>query len=62
MKREYLLAYLRVAGYHEDRATFTRLYIENRISRPAAEDAFRAGRQAKVRGVRCDCHECGVKS
>ncbi len=58
MKREVLTTLIRVAGYHDDRATFTRLYIENRISKPKADEAYRSGRQAKAAGVRCDCHEC----
>jgi hypothetical protein len=57
-----LTTLLRVAGYHEDRATFTRLYIENRISKKNADEAYRSGRQAKAAGVRCDCHDCKVMS
>jgi hypothetical protein len=37
MKRKDALTVCKVAGYHQDRATFTRVYIENRISRPAAD-------------------------
>lgn len=58
MKREHVLTYLRVAGYHDDRAAFTRLYVENRIGYKAAQDAYRAGRAARDAGVRCDCHDC----
>lgn len=58
MKREHLLAHLRVAGYHEDRAAFTRLYIENKISKAKADEAFRQGRAMKAAGVGCDCHDC----
>jgi hypothetical protein len=58
MKREVLTTLIRTAGYHEDRASFTRLYVENRISKQAADEAYRSGRQARAAGVRCDCHEC----
>lgn len=56
--REVVLSKLRVAGYHEDLASFTRLLIEERISHSVAREQFRAGRDMKAAGVRCDCHEC----
>lgn len=58
MKREHALAYLRIAGYHGDRAAFVRLYVENKISRAKAEEAFRLGQTMRADGARCDCHEC----
>lgn len=58
MTRALVLAYMRIAGYHDDRATFTRLYIENRIGRARANEAFRAGQAAKLRGVPCTCTTC----
>ncbi len=60
MKREHLITYLRVAGYHEDAARFTRLLIENRISYARAKEAFAEGRTLRARGMRCDCHDCKV--
>jgi hypothetical protein len=58
MTRIQATTYLRIAGYHDDRAAFTRLYVENRISLPAAKEAYRSGQQAKKVGVRCDCNDC----
>ena len=62
MKREHLLAHLRVAGYHEDRAAFTRLYIENRVSKKVADDAFNVGRTMRRNGVGCGCSDCKAKT
>jgi hypothetical protein len=58
MKRSVLLSLIRVAGYHGDTRTFTRLLVENRISRAVADTAFLAGKRAKERGVPCTCHAC----
>lgn len=58
MKREHLTSLMRVAGYHGDHATFTRLFIENRISKKAADQAFRSGEQARSAGVKCTCRSC----
>ena len=57
MKRKDALAYIKVAGFHNDSKTFTRLYVENRIAYSGAVKEWRDG--AAMRGkVRCDCHEC----
>lgn len=56
--RATLTSLIRTAGYHDDKATFTRLYVENRISKAAADEAFRSGRQARAVGVRCTCSAC----
>lgn len=61
MKREHLLTYLRVAGYHNDAAAYTRLLIENRISMKAAKAAFAAGSKARESGVPCDCRTCKIE-
>lgn len=58
MKRHVLTTLLRVAGYHEDTSTLARLCIENPISKRAADEAFRSGRQARAAGVRCLCVDC----
>ena len=58
MKRSVLLTKLRTAGYHGDRASFTRLLIENRIVMDKAQRAYREGEAAKRAGVKCDCMEC----
>lgn len=60
MKRADAIAYIRIAGYHGDRGSFTRLYVENRVSYAAAKDAYRAGEAAKARGVPCSCRDCNL--
>ena len=58
MNRANALAYMRIAGYHGDRARFTRLLIENRVSREAADKAWTAGINAKQGGMKCACPDC----
>ncbi len=58
MKRKQGLAWIRVAGYHNDAAAATRIYIESRISREAHDRAFREGERAKANGMPCHCSEC----
>ena len=43
MKRADLIRALKGCGAENDRAKFTRLYIENRISRDVADQAWRDG-------------------
>lgn len=49
---------LRVAGYHRDSKTFTRLYVENRVSREAADAEWRRGADMKAAGIACGCTDC----
>ncbi len=58
VKRSIAIALIRTAGYHNDSATFTRLYVENRISLKVAKRAFAEGRKLKAGGVGCTCLEC----
>lgn len=58
MTRALAMAHLRIAGYHDDRAAWTRLYVENRVSYAAAKRAWAAGKLARDNGVRCTCTEC----
>ncbi len=60
MKRKEAIALIKVAGYHNDSAAGTRLYIENRVSYQSYKDAYRLGQQSKAAGVRCTCQECQV--
>lgn len=57
-KRALTLAAMRVAGYHEDTAEFTRLYIENRISYQVAQEEYEKGRRMRKSGVPCNCRVC----
>jgi len=57
--REVALTKLRVAGYHGDRATFTLVYIEARVSYAVAKEHYRRGADMRQSGAfRCSCHEC----
>jgi hypothetical protein len=58
MKRSQALAWMRVAGYHADRWAFTRLLVEERVSRAAGEAAWKQGTEAKRNGVACKCRRC----
>lgn len=50
-QRELTLAHMRIAGYDDDAATWTRLLIENRISMPVAKEAWRQGKAMKEAGI-----------
>lgn len=58
MKRKDALNALRFAGYHGDNARATVLYIENRVSIAAANEAFAQGARAKRNGIPCGCNDC----
>lgn len=49
---------IRVAGYHGDNQAWTRLMIENRISRVSAANYFRVGKQQREAGSHCGCKKC----
>lgn len=57
-KRAAALNLITFAGYHGDKGTATRLYIENRVSYGAFQAAYAKGAAAKAAGVACGCHEC----
>jgi len=57
-RREIALSLARVAGYHGDTATFTRLLVEERVNRAAMNAAWQSGVFARGTGARCDCLEC----
>lgn len=61
MKRTDALSALRLAGYHNDSGSFTRVYVENRISHKVAQQEWSLGVAAKLAGVRCTCFECKEK-
>ncbi len=56
--RQSLINRIMFAGYHDDTAAGTRLYIEGRISYPKYAAAFREGRRQAGAGVSCNCPEC----
>lgn len=58
MKRKDALNHIRVAGYHEDKKSFIRLKVENRVSNQCANDAYREGMRQRDAGVKCNCYEC----
>lgn len=53
-----VLAALRVAGYHEDKKAFTRLYVEKKIGMYDALYQYEAGKRMKAQGIQCTCKEC----
>lgn len=58
MKRKLALQHIKVAGYHGDVKGGMRIYIENRISREAYNNAWLAGERAKQNGTGCNCPAC----
>ena len=62
MNRATALTLLAVAGYHEDKTAFVRLYVENRISFANAQKAYASGKRARTNGVPCTCGECKKES
>ena len=58
MNRTNLLNHMRFAGYHDDKSKFYRLFVENRVSRAASDEAWIAGKQQKLNGIPCGCHQC----
>lgn len=62
MKRNLVLAALRVAGYHNDQQARVRLLVENRVSLVSANEAWRVGVKARENGVRCSCPRCSSTS
>ena len=61
MKRQDALNLIRYAGYHNDAASLTRLYVENRVSLETARAKFREGAQMKANGMKCQCRECNAQ-
>lgn len=62
MTRKDAIRAIVYAGYHNDKATGTRLYIENRISFTVYTQAFNDGRRMRANGMRCHCHSCEAAS
>lgn len=58
MKRKDAIAWLRVAGYHNDERTGLRIYTESRLSYHAYREAWNEGARAKNNGMKCYCAEC----
>lgn len=50
-KRELAIARLRIAGYDDDRKTWTRTYVENRIGYAVAQEAWQQGVALRQAGV-----------
>ena len=58
-KREAALARIKYSGYHRN-SDWLRIYVENRISYEAAQKAYHAGRQARDKGIACNCPDCKI--
>jgi len=61
-KREYALASMRIAGYHEDQRARVRLLVEHRISRAKFDEAWVAGIKQRKGGMVCNCIYCKEKT
>jgi hypothetical protein len=57
-RRETDLSIARVAGYHDDKARFTRLVVESRVRRQLLDEAWRTGIKQKRGGMKCACLDC----
>lgn len=60
-KRDAALGQARLAGYHDDKAAFTRLLVESHVAADAMYRAWGEGERAKKQGVRCTCRACNPK-
>jgi hypothetical protein len=58
MTKKSALVHVKIAGYHEDLKTGTRILIESGLSRTDYDHAFNAGRAAKEGGMKCACMKC----
>ena len=50
-KRELALERARIAGYKNDKITFTRLVIESRVNRDLLNKAWQLGQHQAVNGI-----------
>ncbi|MNR48412.1 hypothetical protein D3C85_1676500 [compost metagenome] len=57
-KRSLALADFRIAGFHQDNKSFTRLLIERRVKRSIAEQQFLNGQALRAKGATCSCMQC----
>lgn len=57
-KRDAAMGQARIAGYHGDKQTFTRLIVESHVASDTLYRAWGEGARAKTQGVRCTCKEC----
>jgi hypothetical protein len=58
MKRKDTLNWLKIAGYHNNQSAYVRIFVEGRVSREAADEAWRRGIDAKAAGMPCHCKDC----
>lgn len=57
-RRDLDLGIARVAGYHGDSRTFTRLVVESRVRRQLLDEAWRIGVKQGRSGMACGCPDC----
>lgn len=50
-KREIAIAKARIAGFENDRRTFTRLLVESRVRRALLNEAWHQGRAQRARSI-----------
>lgn len=56
--RQSALIGARVAGYHGDSRTFTRLLVEARVRRELMNAEWQRGADMRKAGIPCGCHGC----
>jgi hypothetical protein len=57
-QREQAIVAARIAGYHADVRTFTRLRCAVRVNNAVLQQAYWAGERAKREGMLCQCLDC----
>jgi len=58
MNRKDAITFMRIAGYHDDHKSFTRLLMENRVNRAVADEVFYKGMDQRAAGMKCGCYQC----
>ena len=59
-ERERAIIAAKIAGYHGDVRTYTRLRIETRCNNYVLQQAYWAGETAKRNGMPCRCMDCAT--
>ena len=60
MTRTEAITYIRIAGQHNDRANFNRIYGETKLSFAEADAAYQDGQRQQREGIKCVCHLCSA--
>lgn len=58
LNRKNATLLMMVAGFHDDRRLWNRVYVQTAVSFTAGTEAWLTGQQARRAGVACSCAEC----